>query len=81
MEELKEFMAIAKLQVPTRRRDGVQPKKEVHEDSVKEEEDGSLSITRVEFNPTSSGREHFGVRTTTWPKFILNEPVLQEFYR
>ena len=44
--------------------DVVQPEKKKHKDSVTEEEDGSVIITRVEFNPTSSAVNVFGVGMT-----------------
>ena len=82
VEELQQFMAHAKLQVPTtRERGGEPPTPEKGMDSVKEGADGDVVITRVDFIPTSSGRERYGSGTATWPKYSLDEPVLMNFCR
>ena len=75
-------MAHAKLQVPTTWQRGEPPEKKAVLDSVKEGEDGSVVITRVDFIPTSSGRERYGSGTATWPKYNLDEEaVLKNFCR
>ena len=70
MEELKHFMELSKLQVPTVRKRGDLNK--VNPETIKEDNDGSLKITRVDFVPTSSGRERFGQGTAMWPKYSLS---------
>ena len=84
VEELKQFMACAKLQLPmTWQRGGEPPKlEETTHDSVKEDKDGSATITRVDFIPISSGRERYGSGMATWPKFSLDdELILKNFCR
>lgn len=59
MEELKKFMELSKLQNPTRRN---KPKEEEpwtvkKVETVKQLDDGTVSITKMEIKPTSSGRE------------------------
>ena len=57
MDELKHFMTLAKLQVPTQR--NLQVKKDEEEtgkeESVRELEDGSVQITEVEIKATLCG--------------------------
>ena len=57
VDELRKFMEISQLQNPrTRSKTKVLP--EVRpSNTVKEEDDGSVTITKVEIKPTSSGRE------------------------
>ena len=78
MDELWEFMEVAKLQTPR-----VRSKKEIAtypKKTVKHEEDGSVHITKVEIKPKSSGRERFGERTRNWKRFPLNTPCLKTKY-
>ena len=79
VEELKRFMEVAKLQNPTRRsKEKPQPK--VYSETVKQEDDGTVSIKKMEIRPSSSGRERFGSGTKTWPKHpIETTPSLQRF--
>lgn len=55
--------------------------KVVPPDSVKQEDDGSVIITKVELVPTSSGRERFGARTKAWRKHSLDNLTIQAFIR
>ena len=79
VEELKRFMEVAKLQNPTRRtKEKAEPK--VYSETVKQEEDGSVTIKKMEICPPSSGRERFGSGTKTWPKHPVDTtPALQRF--
>jgi len=45
----------------------------------KQEEDGTVAITKVELVPTSSGRKRFGAGTKTWKKHPLEDPTMQKF--
>ena len=42
-------------------------------------DDGTVTITKVDIKPTSSGRERFGTGTNTWPKFLSDSPALERF--
>lgn len=81
VDELRKFMEISKLQNPrTRSKTKVLP--EVRpSNTVKEEDDGSVTITKVEIKPTSSGRERFGSGTKNWGKYPLDTPCLEAFSR
>ena len=82
VEELRKFHELAKLQVSTKRRRVEEPEpKVVPHDSIKQEEDGTVTITKVELDPTSSGRERFGAGTKTWKKHPLEDPTIQKFIR
>lgn len=82
VDELKHIMALAKLQVPTHRRKAEEhtAKEDTNEESVKELGDGSLQVTKVEFKPTSCGRERFGQGTKEWPRFPLETEPIKRFY-
>ena len=83
VEELKRFMEVAKLQDPTRRnKEREEPKpKAVNQDTVKQEDDGTVTISKMEILPFSSGRERFGAGTKAWGKFPIESPGLQRFSR
>ena len=82
MDELKHFMQLGKLQVPTKR--NVLKKDEDPECAdmctVKELGDGSVEITAVDIKPTSCGQERFGQGTKEWPKFPLEEERIKKFF-
>ena len=90
VDELKHFMQLGKLQVPTKRnvlKKDEDPEcaemctvKELEDGSVKELEDGSVEITAVDIKPTSCGRERFGQGTKEWPKFPLEEEPIKKFF-
>ena len=42
------------------------------------EDDGSMTITKVEIKLTSSGRERFGSGTKNWGKYPLDTPCLEQ---
>lgn len=79
---VKELMEVAKLQNPTRRmKEKEKPKQAVNQDTVKQEDDGTVTISKMEIMPASSGRERFGSRTKTWGKFPIDSPALERFSR
>ena len=81
MDELKHFMTLAKLQVPTQRNLMKKPKKDAgEEESVRELVYGSVEVTKVELKPTSCGRERFGKGTKDWPKFPMETEPVKRFY-
>lgn len=76
------FHELAKLQIPTKRRRVEEPEpKVVLPDSVKQEDDGTVTITKVELVPTSSGRERFEAGTKAWRKHPLDDPTIETFMR
>ena len=65
-------MEVAKLQIPTtRKRKGVADEKKSELKDTVEEWNGDVVIEKIEFTPTSAGRERFGSGTTHWPRFSL----------
>ena len=67
VDELKHFMTLAKLQVPTQRNVVKKAEEDTGQgDSVTELVDGSMQVTKVELKPTSCGRERFGKGTKEW---------------
>ena len=75
-------MEISKLQTPRIRRKKEEVAAEARTlETVKQEEDGTVSITRVEIRPQSAGREKFGQGTKIWPKHPLDAAQLQQFSR
>ena len=81
VEELKKYMELSKLQNPTQRTRNKEEPKVVNPESVKQEDDGTVTITKMEIRPTSSGRERFGSGTKMWTKYPLDTPVLSRFSR
>ena len=82
MEELKRFMELSKLQFPTRRRkekEEPQAEKDSKVETVKQDEDGTIIIAKMDIRPSSSGRERFGTGTKSWTKFPTETPALQRF--
>ena len=79
MEELKRFMEMAKLQNPTQRRKQTKEEGTSNDktETVKHEDDGTITITRMEIQPSSHGRERFGSGTKNWKKFPVDTPALQ----
>ena len=74
-------MHLSKLQVPTRRGFNEESKTKTVEDTVKAEDDGSVTITGVEIRPTSAGRERYGMGTKDWQKFSCEETALKQLFR
>ena len=74
-------MEVAKLQNPTRRNKEKEPKQAITHDTVIQEDDGTVTISKMEIMPSSSGRERFGSGTKTWGKFSTDSPALQRFSR
>ena len=73
-------MELAKLQTPTRRNGHkAEPQTVEKVETVAPQDDGTVTITKMEIKPSSSGRERFGTGTKTWPKFPTNSPALQRF--
>ena len=82
VDELRKFMEISKLQNPRTRTSTKQAPGPIEKtETVKQEEDGSVTITKVDIKPKSSGREHFGSGTKNWSKFDEDTPVLKRFSR
>ena len=81
VDELKKFMELAKLQHPTQRLKNKQESTITNPETVKQEDDGTVTIQRMEVRPTSSGRERFGSGTKTWKKYPLDAPALARFSR
>lgn len=48
---------------------------------MEQEDDRTVTITKVELVPTSSGRERFGAGTKVWSKHPLDDPTIQTFMR
>ena len=79
-EQLRHYIKISKMQVPTvRNQGGSNHPAETTEDTVKELEDGTVSVTEIEIKPSSSGRERFGKGTKDWEKYGKEERVLSDF--
>ena len=84
VEELKRFMVVAKLQNPTTRRQKQTKQEGTADDNtetVKHEDDGTVTITRMEIQPSSHGRERFGSGTKNWGKFHSDTPALRRFLK
>ena len=73
VEELKQLMQLAKLQNPTRRQQKEEKQKteKVEVERVKHENDGSVTVTKVNIIPFSSGRERFRKGTKSWATSTL----------
>ena len=75
-------MHLSKLQVLTRRRGSKEEgETETVVDTVKAEDDGSVTISGVEIRPTSAGRESYGMGTKDWPKFSCEETDMKQLFR
>ena len=77
-EELHQFMSLAKLQLPTKRR--VEEEKLTQECQERDEPEEKPMEELNEFNPISCGREKFGIGTRCWPQFT-DEACLEQFLR
>ena len=76
VDELRQYMELSKLQVPTTHQgdlkmDGEQPGPSK----------SSIVLEWKEFKPTTAGRESFGSGTRGWPRHDLSEECLKNFYR
>ena len=70
-------MEISKLQHPTKRNSSKKEEPvEVPNNTVKQEDDGMVTITNVQIKATSAGRERFGTGTLKWEIFPLDKPCL-----
>jgi hypothetical protein len=75
-------MEISKLQHPTKRNSSKKEEPvQVPNNMVKQEDDGTVTITKVEVKATSAGRERFGTGTIKCGKFPLDQPCLKRFSR
>lgn len=84
VEELNRFMQVARLQNPTRRMKGKEEPTQaviINSETVKQEADGTVTVSKMEILPTSSGRERFGSGTKNWSKFPVDSPALERFSR
>ena len=57
VEEFKRFMEVAKLQNTRRNKEKEEPKQAVNHDTVIQEDDGTVTISKMEIMPSSSGRD------------------------